>query len=132
MAPSCGTGPPGADALWLPAGRPGADGPDEGRYAEIAREILLLRDSLIPHLNLFPYLEKPPLVYWLTALSFKVLGYTELAARLPSAAAALGGLLLAYGLARSLWGTGPALMGGPRSWPPARGTWSWEGSSPWT
>ena len=33
-----------------------------------------------------PYLEKPPLVYWLTALSFKVLGFTELAARLPSAA----------------------------------------------
>ncbi len=92
-------------------GVPGLMDPDEGRYAEIAREILLLRDWHIPHLNLFPYLEKPPLVYWLTALSFKVLGYTELAARLPSAAAALGGLLLAYGLARSLWGTGPALMG---------------------
>ena len=92
-------------------GVPGLMDPDEGRYAEIAREILLLRDWLIPHLNLFPYLEKPPLVYWLTAASFKVLGYTELAARLPSAAAALGGLLLAYGLARTLWGTGPAFMG---------------------
>lgn len=92
-------------------GVPGLMDPDEGRYAEIAREILLLRDWLIPHLNLFPYLEKPPLVYWLTAASFKVLGYTELAARLPSAAAALGGLLLAYGLARTLWGTVPAFMG---------------------
>ncbi len=85
--------------------------PDEGRYAEIAREILTLRDWLIPHLNLFPYLEKPPLVYWLTAASFKVLGQTELAARLPSAAAALGGVLLAYALARTLWGTGTAFMG---------------------
>lgn len=92
-------------------GVPGLMDPDEGRYAEIAREILLLRDWLIPHLNLFPYLEKPPLVYWLTAASFKVLGDTELAARLPSAAAALGGLLLAYALARSLWGTAPAFMG---------------------
>ena len=92
-------------------GVPGLMDPDEGRYAEIAREILLLRDWLIPHLNLFPYLEKPPLVYWLTAASFKVLGDTELAARLPSATAALGGLLLAYALARTLWGAAPAFMG---------------------
>ncbi|MGO9621399.1 MAG: ArnT family glycosyltransferase [Desulfobaccales bacterium] len=92
-------------------GVPGLMDPDEGRYAEIAREILLLRDWLIPHLNLFPYLEKPPLVYWLTAASFKVLGASELAARLPSAAAALGGLLLAYALARTLWGAAPAFMG---------------------
>ena len=92
-------------------GVPGLMDPDEGRYAEIAREILLLRDWLIPHLNLFPYLEKPPLVYWLTAASFKVLGSSELAARLPSAAAALGGVLLAYGLARTLWGMRPAFMG---------------------
>ena len=88
-------------------GAPGLMDPDEGRYAEIAREIFLLHDWLIPHLNLSPYLEKPPLVYWLTALSFKALGANELAARLPSAASALGGLFLAYWLGRSLWG--PAL-----------------------
>ena len=58
-------------------GAPGLMDPDEGRYAEIAREIFVRRDWLIPHLNLLPYLEKPPLVYWLTALSFKGLGYTE-------------------------------------------------------
>jgi 4-amino-4-deoxy-L-arabinose transferase-like glycosyltransferase len=52
--------------------------PDEGRYAEIAREMLALQDWLIPRLNLLPYLEKPPLVYWLTALSFKVFGFTAL------------------------------------------------------
>lgn len=92
-------------------GVPGLMDPDEGRYAEIAREMLLLRDWLIPHLNLFPYLEKPPLVYWLTAFSFKLLGPSELAARLPSAAAALGGLLLAYGLGRVLWGPVPAFLG---------------------
>lgn len=91
-------------------GAPGLMDPDEGRYAEIAREIFVLQDWLIPHLNLFPYLEKPPLVYWLTALGFKALGFTELAARLPSALSALAGVLTAYWLARTLWGTGPALV----------------------
>jgi 4-amino-4-deoxy-L-arabinose transferase-like glycosyltransferase len=92
-------------------GAPGLMDPDEGRYAEIAREFFVLRDWLIPHLNLLPYLEKPPLVYWLTALSFKVFGYTEAAARLPSAASALAGVFLAYGLGRSLWGPTPGVLG---------------------
>ena len=85
--------------------------PDEGRYAEIAREMLVLKDWLIPHLNLLPYLEKPPLVYWLTALGFKVFGYTEAAARLPSAVSALGGVFLAYGLGRALWGPLAGILG---------------------
>jgi len=92
-------------------GAPGLMDPDEGRYAEIAREFFLLRDWFIPHLNLLPYLEKPPLVYWLTALCFKVLGYTEAAARLPSAVSALVGVFLAYGLGRVLWGPGAGVLG---------------------
>ena len=83
---------------------PGLMDPDEGRYAEIAREMLLLKDWIIPHLNLLPYLEKPPLVYWLTALSFQVQGLTEWAARLPAAVSALGGVFLAFFLGRALWG----------------------------
>ena len=92
-------------------GVPGLMDPDEGRYAEIAREFFVLGDWGIPHLNLLPYLEKPPLVYWLTALSFKVHGFTELAARLPSAVSALGGVFLAYGLGRAFWGPGPGVLG---------------------
>jgi 4-amino-4-deoxy-L-arabinose transferase-like glycosyltransferase len=92
-------------------GAPGLMDPDEGRYAEIAREFFVLKDWLIPHLNFLPYLEKPPLVYWLTALSFKVLGFTEAAARLPSAVSALAGVFLAYGLGRALWGPGAAVLG---------------------
>ena len=92
-------------------GAPGLMDPDEGRYAEIAREFFVQRDWLIPHLNLLPYLEKPPLVYWLTALGFQVFGYTEAAARLPSAMSALGGVFLAYGLGRALWGPGPGVLG---------------------
>ncbi len=91
-------------------GVPGLMDPDEGRYAEIAREMLLLKDWLIPHLNLLPYLEKPPLVYWLTALSFQVLGLSEFAARLPSALCALGGVILAYGLGRVFWGAAAGLL----------------------
>ncbi len=85
-------------------GVPGLMDPDEGRYAEIAREMLLLNDWLIPRLNLAPYLEKPPLVYWLTSLSFTAFGLTEWAARLPAAVAALAGLYLAFWLGRALWG----------------------------
>ena len=85
--------------------------PDEGRYAEIAREMLAQKDWLIPHLNLLPYLEKPPLVYWLTAASFKVFGFTAAAARLPSAASALAGLFLAYVLGRALWGSLAGVLG---------------------
>lgn len=56
--------------------------PDEGRYAEIAREMLSSGHFLIPHLNGIPYFEKPPLVYWLTASSMWLFGFNEWAARL--------------------------------------------------
>jgi 4-amino-4-deoxy-L-arabinose transferase-like glycosyltransferase len=56
--------------------------PDEGRYAEIAWEMLRGGDWLVPHLFGLPYLEKPPLLYWATAGAFALLGKSELAARL--------------------------------------------------
>jgi 4-amino-4-deoxy-L-arabinose transferase-like glycosyltransferase len=55
---------------------------NEGLYAEIAREMLALKDYIIPHLNYVPYLEKPPLLYWLIALSYKIFGINTFAARL--------------------------------------------------
>jgi 4-amino-4-deoxy-L-arabinose transferase-like glycosyltransferase len=85
--------------------------PDEGRYAEIAREMLAGNDWLIPQLNFLPYLEKPPLVYWLTAASFKVFGFSAAAARLPVALSALAGLFLAYGLGRAFWGPLAGVLG---------------------
>jgi 4-amino-4-deoxy-L-arabinose transferase-like glycosyltransferase len=85
--------------------------PDEGRYAEIAREMLAGKDWLIPRLNSLPYLEKPPLVYWLTAASFKVFGESAAAARLPVALSALAGLFLAYGLGRAFWGPLAGVLG---------------------
>ena len=70
--------------------------PDEARYAEIAREMLVLRDFITPHLDYVPYIEKPPMLYWLTAFSMRVGGVNELAARLPNATAAMVGIGAVY------------------------------------
>jgi 4-amino-4-deoxy-L-arabinose transferase-like glycosyltransferase len=57
-------------------------GPDEGRYAELARGMLESGDWIVPRLNGILYFEKPPLQYWATALSFATFGYSDWAARL--------------------------------------------------
>lgn len=54
---------------------------DEGRYAEIAREMLELKSWIVPHLNYVLYFEKPPLMYWLTAFSMTLFGQNAFAAR---------------------------------------------------
>jgi 4-amino-4-deoxy-L-arabinose transferase-like glycosyltransferase len=83
--------------------------PDEGRNAEKAREILVLQDWLTPHENFHAVLDKPIFFYWLIALAYKVFGMSEWAARLPSALAALGTLVLVYRFARVSWGRWTAL-----------------------
>ena len=91
--------------LWfaLLANRPLFD-PDEGRYAEIPREMLSGGDWVIPHLNGLVYLEKPPLQYWFTALSFRALGEGEFAARLCTGLAGFLTLVTVFLIARNLWG----------------------------
>jgi 4-amino-4-deoxy-L-arabinose transferase-like glycosyltransferase len=95
----------GGSAVWfaLLAGRPLYD-PDEGRYAEIPREMLNGGDWVIPHLNALVYLEKPPLQYWLTALTFEGLGQSEFTARLCTGAAGFLSLVMVFLLGRKLWG----------------------------
>lgn len=63
--------------------------PDEGRYAEIAREMAASGDWVTPRLNDLKYFEKPPLQYWLGAAAFAAFGENEWTARLPSAVAGL-------------------------------------------
>jgi 4-amino-4-deoxy-L-arabinose transferase-like glycosyltransferase len=78
--------------------------PDEGRYAEIPREMLSGGDWVIPHLNGLDYLEKPPLQYWGTAVSMRVFGENAFGARLYMAATALGTLALVWFLGKHLGG----------------------------
>jgi len=62
----------------------GLNEPDEGRYAEIARECLLPDHAWWdPHLAGVGHYDKPPLIYWVTALSFRAFGLNEWAARVP-------------------------------------------------
>ena len=70
--------------------------PDEGRYVEIPREMAVTGDWLTPRLNGVKYFEKPPLVYWITALSIKLFGLSEWSARLVPAFFALLGCLSLY------------------------------------
>jgi 4-amino-4-deoxy-L-arabinose transferase-like glycosyltransferase len=65
-------------------------GPDEPRYAQVAREMFLRHDLITPTLGGHTWFEKPALLYWMMAGSFKLFGVSERAARLP---AALSGLL---------------------------------------
>ncbi|MBZ5640298.1 MAG: glycosyltransferase family 39 protein [Acidobacteriia bacterium] len=66
--------------------------PDEGRYASVAAAMVRSGDWIVPRLGGAPYLEKPPLLYWCTAASFRLLGFSELAGRLPTALFALAGI----------------------------------------
>ncbi|MGA0586233.1 phospholipid carrier-dependent glycosyltransferase [Dyella sp. KRB-257] len=59
--------------------------PDEGRYAEVAREMLASGDWITPRLNGFLFFDKPPLHYWGTALAYVLLGTEPWVARLWSA-----------------------------------------------
>ena len=70
--------------------------PDEGRYAEIPREMNELHDYVVPHLNYVRYFEKPPLLYWTTAASFKLFGTNEWAFRFPNALCAFLCVIFLY------------------------------------
>lgn len=105
--------------------------PDEGRYAEIPREMLVLHDFVTPHLNGIKYFEKPPLFYWLQAGAIKALNpliiktenivtkpkekhylapISEWTVRLPNAIVALLGCLLVYAAGRTLFGRPAGLL----------------------
>ena len=78
--------------------------PDEGRYAEIPREMAATGDWLTPRLNNIKYFEKPALQYWATAAAFKMFGEHEWTARLWPALCGYLGVLLAFFAGRRLFG----------------------------
>ncbi|AJP49639.1 hypothetical protein PG1C_11830 [Rugosibacter aromaticivorans] len=67
--------------------------PDEGRYAEIPREMVVSGDWLTPRLNDLKYFEKPPLQYWATAIAYTLFGEHHWTARLWSALTGFMGIL---------------------------------------
>lgn len=70
---------------------------DEGRYAEMAREMVTNNDWITPRLNGIKYFEKPPLQNWMNALTFKAFGFGEWQARLWTGLCGLLGIaLVAY------------------------------------
>ena len=85
--------------------------PDEGRYAEIPREMIERGDWVTPKLFHVNYFEKPPLLYWLTAASFETFGQTEAAARIVPAVSGIVTVLLTFALAVRLSGRRVAWLG---------------------
>jgi 4-amino-4-deoxy-L-arabinose transferase-like glycosyltransferase len=77
--------------------------PDEGRYAEISREMVATGDWVTPRLNGIKYFEKPALQYWATAAAYKVFGQNEFSARLWTGLTGFLGILLAYFTGRRLF-----------------------------
>lgn len=76
---------------------------DEGRYAEIAREMVASGDWVTPRLNDYKYLYKPPLQYWATATAFTWFGQNEWTARLWTTLTGFLGVLLVFFTGCKLW-----------------------------
>lgn len=97
-------------SLWLATLplRPLID-PDEGRYAEIPREMAATGDWVTPRLNGLKYFEKPPLQYWATAAVYSVFGVSEWTARLWTVGLAFCCLPMVFAWTSRLYGQGAAL-----------------------
>ncbi|MBI5782163.1 MAG: glycosyltransferase family 39 protein [Gammaproteobacteria bacterium] len=91
----------GSRALWQP---------DEGRYAEIPREMVQTGDYLTPRLNGVKYFEKPVLFYWLQAGAIRAFGLNEWSLRLWTAVFALIGCLALYVAGRRLYNRRAGLL----------------------
>ncbi len=77
--------------------------PDEGRYAEVAREMLFYQNFITPQINHLVFLDKPPLVYWLMAGSMKLFGINSWAVRLIPALFAWLGCVMTFFTASQLY-----------------------------
>src|SRR5438045_837736 len=84
--------------------------PDEGRYAEIPREMLASGDWITPRFDGLKYFEKPPLQYWATAAAYRVFGLEQWSSRLWSVGLAFACLPLVFAWVARLYGRDSALL----------------------
>jgi 4-amino-4-deoxy-L-arabinose transferase-like glycosyltransferase len=94
--------------LFSGLGAIGLVGPDEPRYAAIARAMAETHDWVTPRLWGTPWFEKPVLYYWAAGAAMRLFGVSEFSARLPSALAALLAVFAATWTALRSYGLGPA------------------------
>ena len=85
---------------------------DEGYYAQAAKHMVEHGDWVTPYANGIRFLEKPPLLYWVTAASFAVFGINEFALRLPTALAVIALVWIVMRMARRASGERAALIAG--------------------
>jgi 4-amino-4-deoxy-L-arabinose transferase-like glycosyltransferase len=85
--------------------------PDESRYAQIPREMMQRGDLIVPVLQGEPYLDKPPLFYWLVVGSYHLFGVSEWSARLVPVLSLHLTVLLVYFMGRRQLGEPAALSG---------------------
>jgi 4-amino-4-deoxy-L-arabinose transferase-like glycosyltransferase len=95
-------------ALWI--GSHPLFTPDEGRYSEVAREMVVTGDYVTPRLNGVAFLDKPALYYWLQASAIKVFGLTEAALRFWPAVLGILSMLVTYITGRLLFSRRAGLM----------------------
>jgi 4-amino-4-deoxy-L-arabinose transferase-like glycosyltransferase len=91
-------------------------GPDEPRYAQVAREMLTRHDLITPTLGGLPWFEKPPLLYWMMMASYRVFGVSEFSARLGSAICGLLTAVFVYWIARRGTSPTPGSPAGQLGW----------------
>ena len=84
--------------------------PDEPRFAEATHQMFQRGDFFTPYLNGVPRFEKPILFYWAQAVAFIAFGENEFAARVPSAVAGIGIVILLYLLAAQVASPRAALV----------------------
>jgi 4-amino-4-deoxy-L-arabinose transferase-like glycosyltransferase len=94
--------------LFSGLGALGLVGPDEPRYAAIARAMAETHDWITPRLWGVPWFEKPVLYYWAAGMAMRIFGVSEFAARLPSALGALLAVLTVAWTALRAYGAGAA------------------------
>ncbi len=78
---------------------------DEINFAEISREMLVLKDFLRIHINYESFWEKPPLFFWLQSLAMSAFGINEFAARFPNAICGVLTLVIIFNIGKTLFNT---------------------------